>query len=82
MKGFIALNGGRISKTHDLLMLNKVCLTFCERFIEIENECIELTDYGVQMRYPFHIEIEEQDMIKAVKSVEKIIELVKREKKE
>jgi hypothetical protein len=46
---------------------------------EIENDCMELTDYGVQMRYPFHLEVEEIDVKKAIESTEKIIELIKKE---
>ena len=79
LKGFIALNGGQITKTHDLVMLNKICLPYNSIFKEIENECIELTDYGVQMRYPFHLEVEDNDVQDAIKSTQKIIELIKKE---
>ncbi|HBF35923.1 MAG TPA: DNA-binding protein [Firmicutes bacterium] len=79
LKGFIALNGGQIIKTHDLVILNKNCLMYSAKCQEIENDCIELTDYGVPMRYPFHLEIEETDVTKAIESTEKIIKLIKEE---
>ncbi len=79
LKGFIVFNGGSTSKTHDLVILNKICKTYSDNFKEIENECLELTDYGVQIRYPFHFEVEEHDAFKAIESTQKIIELIKKE---
>lgn len=78
LKGFIALNGGQITKTHDLVLLNKICQTYNIIFKEIDNDCIELTDYGVQMRYPFHLEVEANDVKKAIESTQKVIELIKK----
>lgn len=78
LKGYIALNGGQILKTHDLFILNKECANFQNEFNEIENECMELTDYGVQVRYPFHIEIEDCDVRNALKNTQKVIDFVKK----
>jgi len=77
LKGFIALNGGEVIKTHDLGMLNKECCKHDESFKLIENECIDLTDYGVQVRYPFHIDLEESDVTEALKNTERVIEFLK-----
>lgn len=66
LKGFIALNGGEIPRIHDLVALNKRCCEYDYSFEAIENQCIDLTDYGVQMRYPFHIEVNEHDAVKAL----------------
>lgn len=68
LKGYIALNGGDILRTHDLTILNKICRKYDERFKELEEDCIELVDYGVHVRYPFHIDLEEYDMKKALES--------------
>ena len=38
---------------------------------------MELTDYGVQVRYPFHIEFEDYDVQNALKNTQKVIDLVK-----
>lgn len=76
LKGFIALNGGEILKTHDLLILNKECCEYDKTFMEIKNNCIELADYGVQARYPFHIDIEKYDMKLAIKSADSIKKFV------
>ena len=72
LKGYIALNGGDILRTHDLTILNKICRKYDERFKELEEDCIELVDYGVHVRYPFHIDLEEYDMKKALESAHNI----------
>jgi len=72
LKGFIAKNGGEINKTHDLITLNKLCARYNPKFSEITDECVNLTDYGVQTRYPFELEIHREDMILAIKCAEKI----------
>lgn len=46
LKGYIALNGGSIIKTHDLTLLNKLCVKYDNDFRQIEDDCIELVDYG------------------------------------
>lgn len=72
LKGFIAFHGGQIKKTHDLVVLNRECQKYDNSFKDIIDECINLTDYGVQVRYPFHIDIEEQDVDFAIRNTEKI----------
>lgn len=76
LKGYIALKGGKLIKTHDLTLLNRMCIEYDNEFQDIEDDAIELVDYGVQVRYPFHLEIEEYDMKKAIESAEKIKEIV------
>jgi len=72
LKGYIALDGGNVIKTHDLTLLNKVCIKYNSDFEKLEDDCIELVDYGVQVRYPFHLDLEENDMRKAIESAETI----------
>lgn len=72
LKGYIALNGGSIIKTHDLIILNKACTKYDKDFYKIENDCIELVDYGIQTRYPYHIDLEENDMKEAIVSADKV----------
>ena len=76
LKGYIALNGGNILKTHDLTHLNKVCIKYDNDFKKIEDDCIELVDYGVQVRYPFHLDLEEYDMKKAIESANAIKDFI------
>ncbi|WDU82137.1 HEPN domain-containing protein [Caloramator sp. Dgby_cultured_2] len=53
LKGYLALIGEKITKTHDLIFLNKICKKHDEEFKNIDDDCVELVDYGVNIRYPF-----------------------------
>ena len=72
LKGFLALNNEEIKRTHDLVILSKECRKYSEDFETIEEDCLMLTDYGVNIRYPFPMDINESDMKVAVKSAHKI----------
>ena len=43
----------------------------------IEDECIELVPYGVQVRYPYQLDVTEDDMISAINCAEKIENFVR-----
>ena len=72
LKGYLILKQNNVEKTHDLGMLNKKCLLIEPAFCEIEDECLELIPYGVQVRYPYELEVNEQDMKSALACAEKI----------
>ncbi len=76
LKGFLAFQGEAIRKTHDLVLLNKLCCALDSSFNNIENECLELTDYGVNVRYPFPIELNESDVVAALKNARRIRDFV------
>lgn len=73
LKGFLALKEHEIVKTHDLVALNKLCTEYENEFKSVMEECLRLTDYGVNVRYPYPIDINKSDMQIAIKDV-KIIE--------
>jgi hypothetical protein len=52
--------------THDLVLLNKLCSAIDPVFSSIEIPCLELTDYGVNVRYPFALEVGEADALAAL----------------
>ena len=86
LKGFLALNGHEIIKTHDLVLLNKLCYKFDAEFKLLEEEGLRLTDYGVNIRYPYPMDLNSSDMKLAIKDAEKIknfilrkVELIKSE---
>ncbi|OQY09721.1 MAG: hypothetical protein B6I28_02465 [Fusobacteriia bacterium 4572_132] len=58
-----------VIKTHDLVFLNSKCIKIDNSFIKINKECIRLTNYGVNTRYPNIIDIIEKDMDIALKDV-------------
>ena len=76
LKGFLSLKEADIQKTHDLVLLNKVCQKYEEDFKTIEDECLVLTDYSVNVRYPFPMDINESDMKIALRSAQKIKDYV------
>ncbi len=77
MKGFLVLQGERIGKTHDLTLLNQKCSSFDNDFVTVADDCLMLTDYGVNVRYPFPLEITEADMRLAIKSAINIRDFVR-----
>lgn len=76
LKSFMAYHGAGITKTHDLVSLNKTCREYDPSFALIENDCLELTDYGVQVRYPFQLELTEADVTLAIQSARRIASFV------
>ena len=76
LKGYLSFNGGKISKSHDLPLLNKLCLQYDKDFKEINEDCLYLTDCSVVVRYPFNLDLEESDMIIAIKHAQKVKSLV------
>lgn len=63
-------------KTHDLVQLCKLCCDVSERFEQLADACIELTPYGVQVRYPSNMELDERDVTCALRECKQIRELV------
>ena len=76
LKGYLAFQENEILKTHDLVQLNHICLKYDRDFKEIEEECIRLTDYGVNIRYPFPLDLNVTDMLIAIKDAQKINDFV------
>lgn len=63
-------------KTHDLVQLCKLCCDVSERFEQLVDACIELTPYGVQVRYPSNMELDERDVVCALRECKQIREFV------
>jgi HEPN domain-containing protein len=72
LKGFLALHDRKIRKTHDLTLLYKDCCGINESLKSIEEECINLTDFSVNTRYPYSLEIVETDMVKALDDAKRV----------
>ena len=70
LKGFLAHNKHEIVKTHDLIILNKLCMKFDSEFRNLHEQCLRLTDYGVNIRYPYPLDLNESDMELAIKDTE------------
>jgi HEPN domain-containing protein len=72
LKGFLVYNDIKPPKIHELDTLCEMCSKLEEKFDDIIKECLTLTVYGVQARYPYEIEIDEYQMKKAVEAMNKI----------
>lgn len=59
-------------KTHDLIRLCKLCCESDRQFEQLADSCVELTPYGVQVRYPSELELDESDMNCALRECRKI----------
>ena len=66
LKAFLVSKGNEPPYIHDLLKLASLCEIENPDFKQIREKCIILTAYGVQPRYPGNMEINEEDMIRAL----------------
>lgn len=78
LKGFLAYFGYEIIRTHDLVVLNKLCQETKEDFKMIKEECLLLTDYSVNVRYPYPMDLNVLDMALALKNAEIIKDFIAR----
>ena len=53
LKGYIILNENKSERTHDLIVLNNKCKAIDASFETIEDDCIELVPYGVQVKHQY-----------------------------
>lgn len=76
MKAYLAYNENEILKTHDLLVLNNLCKKYDEEFLIINDESLRLTDYGVNVRYPYPMDLLEVDAELALNDSQNIKDFV------
>lgn len=77
LKGALVCFDVEPPKTHDLVLLCKRCCDADEHFEELVDSCVELTPYGVQVRYPSDLELDESDMRCALRECKKICDYVR-----
>jgi len=76
IKAFIIKTNNEIQKTHNLEELLKTCIKIDCDFISIKNQCIDLSDYAVETRYPYPYEIDLEDMKKAIQDLDTIRDFI------
>jgi len=64
------------SRTHDLRLLCKACADFDEGFNQISNACNRLTAFGVQPRYPFEMQVTDNDVSVAIADADNVLAFV------
>ncbi|MDR1700030.1 MAG: HEPN domain-containing protein [Lachnoclostridium sp.] len=70
LKGFLVSKGEEPVKTHNLILLNDLCVAVDKRFETLNTEFGKLNPYGIQPRYPQEMEITENDAMQALKNLE------------
>ncbi|MDR1105746.1 MAG: HEPN domain-containing protein [Treponema sp.] len=72
LKCYLTYNDIVPQKTHNLVLLNDRCIEIDNNFEEIKMECGFINRYVNEIRYPYRIEVYEEDVIYVINSVEKI----------
>jgi len=76
LKGYLIYQNVEPPKIHILKLLCKMCTDMDKSFEEITEQCGNLTLYAVQPRYPFEIEITENDMKEAILDADRVLEFI------
>jgi HEPN domain-containing protein len=72
LKCYLAYNDIIPQKTHNLVLLNDKCAETDGSFGEIKIECGFINRYVNEIRYPYRLEVYEEDVIYVINSVERI----------
>jgi len=67
LKAFLVSKGQEPPYIHDLVKLTSLCEAENPLFSEIKHKCVILTEYGVQPRYPSNMQINQDDMNRALR---------------
>ena len=80
LKGTLIGEGQQVQRTHDLGILAEQLQTFKEIPDVIFDICDNLTPYGVKIRYPQELYIEEHHVIKAIDEMKQVFAWIQLEK--
>jgi len=61
-------------RTHDLLELNNLCFAYEQCFSAIQNYCVSLNPYGVHVRYPNELAVDDNLTKIAIENAGKILD--------
>ena len=73
---FLIKNDIIVQKTHNLELILKKCIEIDSSFKDIYKSCLRLTDYAVELRYPYRLEITNEIMELAIEDATLIKEFV------
>jgi HEPN domain-containing protein len=74
LKGYCIYKGVEPPKTHDLIALCHLCITLENTFFLMMDNCSRLNPYGVAVRYPNELAVDETFAKSAVFMAQKIYE--------
>lgn len=72
LKGFLVYNNIEAPKTHDLVVLCRMCANIDRAFKEKIDDCAVLTLYSTITRYPNEIEMDENEAASAIEKAQEI----------
>jgi HEPN domain-containing protein len=74
LKAFLIARGVDYPYIHDLVEINKLCIDQEANFSSIQPFCASLNPYGVQVRYPNELAVDDSITGQAINYAEKILE--------
>jgi len=77
LKAFLLFNDLEPPKTHSLESLVDLCREKSPEFNDIITDCEYLNPFGIQPRYPFGLELTDDDAIISIKKCERIIAFIR-----
>lgn len=76
LKGFLCLHNEEPPYIHDLLKLRELCEQYDTAFSEMTEYCKILTVYGVQPRYSRSLQIDKDEMLRALRGAKSVKEFM------
>ena len=73
LKAFLIAKNIEPPRTHDLVELNFLCKNQESGFMSMQQQCIFLNPYGVHVRYPNELGVDDTITKQAIKNSEKIL---------
>ena len=74
LKAFLIAQDNVPPRTHDLNQLCELCEAFDSRFSDVAPQCSSLTKYGVMAKYPFELEILEDETAMALHRAKAVLQ--------
>ena len=74
LKAYLIAKSFEPPHTHDLVELNRLCTTFDPGFSTIQQYCVFLNPYGVHVRYPNELGVDDTITGYAIENAEKLFE--------
>ena len=78
LKGYIFYIDIEPPKTHNLIELCQICMKHDNLFSDIIDICADLTPYGVAVRYPNELALDDLMAINAIENAQKIFDYCKK----
>jgi HEPN domain-containing protein len=77
LKSYIIQKGETPPYTHDLGTLCRICIAYSSDFSDVVDDCLDITPYAVQTRYPNDIELVETETQLALRKAARIFDFCK-----